>query len=126
MPRNTIHKYGWGWRTKNRRLQKYVTVPMEDLVFGTPQEFFDRVTAYIEEAGLTETAVTMETVSGSYGDSDRSVFAITGWREATAEEKAEAQARYDAAQAHVAQREQANLDEAERLLREARPDLFAK
>lgn len=124
---NHLHpKYKWGWRTKNRRLQKYVTINLEDSVYGTPQEFFDRINAAIEQARLTDAEVTMETEYGSYGTDDRQVFAVKGWRDATAEEKAKAEADYDQAQRQIAERQQADLDAAERALREARPDLFTK
>ena len=49
----------------------------------------------------------------------------TGWRDLTPEEKAEAEERIAARESADAARNQAALDEAERALRAARPDLFA-
>ena len=124
MPNHNHPTYGWGWRSKNRRLQRYVTVAMEDEVHGTLAEFSARLAAKAEAVGLVEAEVTTDTKYGSWGEDDRDVFALVGWRDATAEEIAEVKARRAVTLAHIEQRQHEEVDAAERLLRQARPDLF--
>jgi hypothetical protein len=120
-----IHKYGNGWRTQNRRVQKHVPLSLDDLVYGSLPEFFAKVTARVAEAGLVDAEVSMEEFSQGWSDmDDRREFCVLGWRDATPDEIAEAETRLAEQQARDAEYKAARVEAAERLLREQRPELF--
>ena len=125
MPRNTPHKYGYDFRTKDRRVQKRDQIDLTDSLGGTVDQCFTAIRNAIATSGLVDVSIDTDVDYGSYGDRDRDRIVATGWRDLTPEEKAEAEARIAARQSADAARNQAALDEAERALRAARPDLFA-
>ena len=127
MPRNTPHKYGYDFRTKDRRVQKRDQIDLTYLLCGSVDQCFTAIRDAIAASGLVDVSIDSDVDYGSYGDRDRDRDRIvaTGWRDLTPEEKAEAEERIAARESADAARNQAALDEAERALRAARPDLFA-
>lgn len=120
------HKFGYGWRNVNRKPQKLVSFRFdtEDLgwkpVPRTLPELITAINLIVEANHLTDWEIGMESEYGTIGDSDHDRFAVTGWRDATKEEIEEARERLDRSKESASH----YLDNAERMLRAQRPELF--
>jgi len=91
----------WQWRKQEGVVQRKINVRIYD---GWDSFTMDDLREKIEETGITdEITFELETESGSYGDSDRAVLNLQGWRDATDAEIKDAYKEIDEAKANQAQ-----------------------
>lgn len=117
MTKKTHPKYGQGWRTKKKVLQRYVT---EEVGYpsGSVEEFCTRLREMAKR--YEEPEVSLEMEYGNYGDRDRDILAVRGWRQATPEEIAEVDDELARAAENQVRWEAVQIAR----LRETRPELF--
>jgi hypothetical protein len=111
-------RYGYGWRGPKRAPEIQEKIDLGDWLPSTPAEFARRIEILAERLG--EPRIHMSSRPMPYEDGYEQFPEMAGWRLATREEIAEAEAKR-------AEREETNamyLDNVERTLRASRPELF--
>ena len=68
MPRNTPHKYGYDFRTKDRRVQKRDQIDLTYSLGGTVDQCFTAIRDAIAASGLVDVSIDSDVDYGSYGD----------------------------------------------------------
>ncbi|MGV8847003.1 MAG: hypothetical protein ACOH1Y_18345 [Propionicimonas sp.] len=72
--------FGSGWRLNGKTVEKKVEVPLE-YVKRDIEAFITQVRTACD--GLGDPSIDMDVEYGTYGDRDKDVLTVTGWREAT-------------------------------------------
>lgn len=112
-------KYGYDWRgNKASRPHKRDTRQLDYYASGTTDEIIEQIKNLA--SGLEDARWEYEMEYGPYGESDRSLLSVTGWREATDEEISLREAELSYSQS----RQDKAIEEAEALLRKTKPELF--
>ena len=112
-------KFGADWRgDKDDHPQIRETRELDQYFCGTTDELIASVKTLAE--GLTEAKWQFEIDWSSYGDRDRDVLQVSGWRDATGPEIMNKELELEGFKV----RQKAALDSAEAMLRKSRPELF--
>jgi nicotinamide mononucleotide adenylyltransferase len=118
-------RFGWGWRERRLEprgrkwvIQKHVKQHVD--VYGTWAEFVNRVSDLISEQDIESPHVDSEVEYGTYGDRDRDVFVIEGWRDATEEEIAAREKEIEVEEDRRKKYEEQQIES----LKKIRPELF--
>jgi hypothetical protein len=111
--------FGPAWRgNKADKPQIRVSGQLDYYTAGTTGEIVEKIRAAAD--GLEEARWAYEFEYGVYGDSDKTILTVMGWRDATEEEISARETELSV----YKQKQDSHLDAAEALLRKNRPELF--